>query len=75
MCAAESRTGALLAVMTAGLVCGVTLAGKVFFLVPLQGTAVWITLGLCVLALGLMLLVEGLMKRVEKQREVSKAMG
>ena len=67
--------GALLAVMTAGLVCGVTLAGKVFFLVPLQGTAVWITLGLCVLALGLMLLVEGLMKRVEKQREVSKAMG
>ena len=48
---------------------------KVFFLVPLQGTAVWITLGLCVLALGLMLLVEGLMKRVEKQREVSKAMG
>ena len=67
--------GALMAVMTAGLVCGVILAGKVFVLVPLQGTAVWITRGLCVLALGLMLLVEGLMKRVEKQREVSKAMG
>ena len=65
----------LLVAMALGLAGGMTFAGKVFFLAPLQGRALWIALALCILAVGLMFLVDHWMERAEKQRHTSKAAG
>ena len=63
----------LFAAMTAGMACAVLFAGKVFFLEWVNGLALWLFLGLSVLAFLLVFLVSRLTSRAEARLDHTRA--
>lgn len=61
------RRGTLFGVMAGCMAVAVLCIGKVFYLQPLRGTAIWCFLALTVLALGVMYAVHWLIERTERR--------